>query len=126
MNTSLASESYLSQARCGKNACVIAPLLLLLKSGLETYKTSSVTVGLDVENAVKDGVAKVLKEASIVIYVNKVLSVLGSEKHASNLRNSLSERVKGLRAVVGKDAEKEVMGEALHSKVQALLVWKAS
>ena len=34
LNTSLAKESYLSQPRCGKNICVIAPLLLLLKSGL--------------------------------------------------------------------------------------------
>ena len=78
------------------------------------------------EKAVKDEVTKILKEASIVIYVAKILSLIASEKHAGNLRNSLRERVKALRVAVGKDAEKEVMGEALHTKVQALLAWKAS
>ena len=82
-------------------------------------------MGEDVSKPLKDDVDKALKEGYVIVYVNKIFVLVKSEKNAGKVRNGLREKMKSLRACVGKDVEKHLMGETLHSKVHSLLAWKA-
>eukprot|EP00971_Amphidinium_carterae_P352410 6492582-Amphidinium_carterae.3 len=93
-----------------------------LTEAWEKYTNALSVAGGDANEQKKKAMRNALHEASVLKLIGCIMRALTQTEHKdAKLRSVITPHAKELRTLVGKEKEKEVMGEAVYTKVQQIV-----